>query len=119
LNTDSPRSLVFRSSDSLVLSFPLELTNHVPQRVVVQALIYAAHEQKKRFQVYVTESRPFGLGIKTQAILAKAGIPTQVILDSAVAYIMPKVDLAMVGAEAVCESGGLINFVSIYLSCLS
>jgi len=26
---------------------------------------------------------------------------------------MPKVDLAMVGAEAVCESGGLINFVSI------
>ncbi|GAA5845671.1 hypothetical protein JCM5353_001257 [Sporobolomyces roseus] len=87
---------------------------HSYSRVVVQALIYAAHEQKKRFQVYVTESRPFGLGIKTQAILSKAGIPTQVILDSAVAYIMPKVDLAMVGAEAVCESGGLINFIGGY-----
>jgi translation initiation factor eIF-2B subunit alpha len=82
------------------------------QRVVVQALLYAAQEQKKRFQVYVTESRPFGLGIKTQAILSAAGIPTQVILDSAVAYIMPKCDSCVVGAEAVCESGGLINFVS-------
>ncbi|GAA5882576.1 hypothetical protein JCM16303_002051 [Sporobolomyces ruberrimus] len=87
---------------------------HSYSRVVVQALIYAAQEQKKRFQVYVTESRPFGLGIKTQAILSKAGIPTQVILDSAVAYIMPKVDAAVVGAEAVCESGGLINFIGGY-----
>jgi len=91
-----------------------KLTRSILQRVVVQALLYAAQEQKKRFQVYVTESRPFGLGIKTQAILSKAGIPTQVILDSAVAYIMPKVDAAVVGAEAVCESGGLINFVSLY-----
>ncbi|GAA6060970.1 hypothetical protein JCM10212_006552 [Sporobolomyces blumeae] len=87
---------------------------HSYSRVVVQALLYAAQEQKKRFQVYVTESRPFGLGIKTQAILSQAGIPTQVILDSAVAYIMPKVDLAVVGAEAVCESGGLINFIGGY-----
>ncbi|GAA5947413.1 hypothetical protein JCM3765_001667 [Sporobolomyces pararoseus] len=87
---------------------------HSYSRVVVQALLYAAQEQKKRFQVYVTESRPFGLGIKTQAILSKAGIPTQVILDSAVAYIMPKVDAAVVGAEAVCESGGLINFIGGY-----
>ena len=27
-------------------------------RVVVQALLYAAQVQKKRFNVYVTESRP-------------------------------------------------------------
>ncbi|GAA5931584.1 translation initiation factor eIF2B subunit alpha [Sporobolomyces koalae] len=87
---------------------------HSYSRVVVQALLYAAREQKKRFQVYVTESRPFGLGIKTQAVLSKAGIPAQVILDSAVAYIMPKVDCCVVGAEAVCESGGLINFIGGY-----
>ncbi|GAA5919947.1 hypothetical protein JCM1841_000063 [Sporobolomyces salmonicolor] len=87
---------------------------HSYSRVVVQALLYAAQEQKKRFQVYVTESRPFGLGLKTHAILTAAGIPTQVILDSAVAYIMPKCDLAVVGAEAVCESGGLVNFIGGY-----
>lgn len=99
----------------------------------MQALLNAAQNQKKRFQVYVTESRPvrplesalrrpaahasparpqFGLGLKTHAILTEAGIPCVVVLDSAVAYVMAKCDLAVVGAEAVCESGGLINFVS-------
>ncbi|GAA5992519.1 hypothetical protein JCM10908_000859 [Rhodotorula pacifica] len=84
---------------------------HSYSRVVVQALLNAAQNQKKRFQVYVTESRPFGLGLKTHAILTEAGIPCVVVLDSAVAYIMPKCDMAIVGAEAVCESGGLINFI--------
>ncbi|POY76700.1 hypothetical protein BMF94_0292 [Rhodotorula taiwanensis] len=84
---------------------------HSYSRVVVQALLNAAQNQKKRFQVYVTESRPFGLGLKTHAILTEAGIPCVVVLDSAVAYVMPKCDLAVVGAEAVCESGGLINFI--------
>ncbi|BGP54098.1 translation initiation factor eIF-2B subunit alpha [Rhodotorula sphaerocarpa] len=83
-------------------------------RVVVQALLNAAQNQKKRFQVYVTESRPFGLGLKTHAILTEAGIPCVVVLDSAVAYVMAKCDLAVVGAEAVCESGGLINFIGGY-----
>ncbi|BGP38186.1 translation initiation factor eIF-2B subunit alpha [Rhodotorula kratochvilovae] len=87
---------------------------HSYSRVVNQALVYAAHTQKKRFQVYVTESRPFGLGLKTQAILTKAGIPCVVVLDSAVAYIMAKCDMAVVGAEAVCESGGLVNFIGGY-----
>ncbi|KAK4058599.1 translation initiation factor eIF-2B subunit alpha [Microbotryomycetes sp. JL221] len=86
---------------------------HSYSRVVVQALLYAA-ERKKRFQVYVTESRPFGLGLKTHAILQEAGIPCVVCLDSAVCYIMPKCDMVIVGAEAVCESGGLVNFIGGY-----
>ncbi|KAM0792562.1 hypothetical protein ACM66B_005226 [Microbotryomycetes sp. NB124-2] len=86
---------------------------HSYSRVVVQALLYAA-ERKKRFQVYVTESRPFGLGLKTHAILQEAGIPCVVLLDSAVCYIMPKCDMVIVGAEAVCESGGLVNFIGGY-----
>lgn len=88
------------------------------QRVVVQALIYAAQTEKKRFRVYVTESRPvrqtharasldldrsdmadklatpraqFGLGLKTHALLTAAGIECVVVLDSAVAYVMAKV----------------------------
>ncbi|TNY17034.1 hypothetical protein DMC30DRAFT_406953 [Rhodotorula diobovata] len=87
---------------------------HSYSRVVIQALVYAASTQKKRFQVYVTESRPFGLGLKTQAALTKVGIPCVVVLDSAVAYIMAKCDMAVVGAEAVCESGGLVNFIGGY-----
>ena len=44
--------------------------------------------------------------------LMELGIPTYVILDSAVGYIMEKVDLVIVGAEGVVESGGIINKVS-------
>jgi len=51
---------------------------------------------------------------KTYESLTKAGIPCTVILDSAVAYAMDKVDLVLVGSEAVVESGGLINAVGSY-----
>ncbi len=33
------------------------------------------------------------------------------VLDSAVAYVMDKVDFVLVGSEAVVESGGLVNAV--------
>ena len=98
--------------------------------MVVQALLFAAG-QRKRFQVYVTESRPvsslelggcvgaelasprqFGLGLKTHAVLLENNIESVVVLDSAVSFIMGKVDMCIVGAEAVCESGGLVNYVS-------
>jgi translation initiation factor 2B subunit (eIF-2B alpha/beta/delta family) len=42
-------------------------------------------------------------------MLTAAGIPCTVVLDSAVAYVMDKVDFVLVGSEAVVESGGLIN----------
>lgn len=49
--------------------------------------------------------------IKTAEALALAGIPCSVILDSAVAFVMDRVDFVLVGSEAVVESGGLINAV--------
>jgi translation initiation factor eIF-2B subunit alpha len=51
------------------------------------------------------------ISLKTHEILAAAGIPCTVVLDSAVAYVMDKVDFVLVGSEAVVESGGLINAV--------
>lgn len=47
--------------------------------------------------------------LKTYETLTAAGIPCTVVLDSAVAYVMDKVDFVLVGSEAVVESGGLIN----------
>ena len=52
-----------------------------------------------------------GCRIKTAESLRAAGIPATVVLDSAVAYVMDKVDFVLVGSEAVVESGGLINAV--------
>ncbi|KAF8077975.1 hypothetical protein FPV67DRAFT_1557404 [Lyophyllum atratum] len=85
------------------------ILTHSYSRVVMKTLLLA-HE-KKRISVFVTEARPRGLGIKTAEALTAAGIPSTVILDSAVAYVMEKVDFVLVGSEAVVESGGLINAV--------
>jgi translation initiation factor eIF-2B subunit alpha len=50
-----------------------------------------------------------GFRLKTHQILTQAGIPCTVILDSAIAYILERVDIVLVGTEAVVESGGLVS----------
>ncbi|NXG58308.1 EI2BA factor, partial [Hemiprocne comata] len=90
------------------------ILTHAFSRVVLRVL-EAAVESKKRFSVYVTESQPDQAGqvlvnLQTMAkALRKLNIPVTVILDAAVGYIMEKVDLVLVGAEGVVESGGIIN----------
>jgi len=95
-------ALGFIKDDSVILT-------HSYSRVVMKTLL-RAHE-RKRISVFVTEARPGGLGIKTYEALIAAGIPCTIVLDSAVAYVMDKVDFVLVGSEAVVESGGLINAV--------
>ncbi|CAJ0764579.1 4885_t:CDS:10 [Entrophospora sp. SA101] len=87
---------------------------HGYSRVVMLVLQRAAATHKKRFKVYVTESRPYSSGIKTTKILRKYGIPAIVILDTAAGYIIDKVDAVFVGAEGVVENGGLINAIGTY-----
>ncbi|XP_035690493.1 translation initiation factor eIF-2B subunit alpha-like [Branchiostoma floridae] len=86
---------------------------HSDSRVVLEVLKKAA-SANKRFTVYVTESQPDRSGLKMHNKLVEAGIPSTVILDAAMAYIMEKVDLVMVGAEGVVESGGIINKIGTY-----
>ncbi|KAI0928790.1 hypothetical protein AcW2_004681 [Taiwanofungus camphoratus] len=95
-------TLGFIKDDSVILT-------HSYSRVVMRALLHA--HKTKRISVYVTEARPRGLGLKTYQALTAAGIPCTVVLDSAVAYVMDRVDFVLVGSEAVVESGGLINAV--------
>ncbi|KAH9951327.1 nagb/rpia/CoA transferase-like protein [Amylocystis lapponica] len=95
-------SLGFIKDDSVILT-------HSYSRVVMRALLHA--HKTKRISVYVTEARPRGLGLKTYETLTAVGIPCTVVLDSAVAYVMDRVDFVLVGSEAVVESGGLINAV--------
>uniref|UniRef100_A0A672I0P3 Translation initiation factor eIF2B subunit alpha n=1 Tax=Salarias fasciatus TaxID=181472 RepID=A0A672I0P3_SALFA len=69
-----------------------KILTHSFSRVVLRVLEKAAAE-KKRFSVYVTESQP----------------------DSAHSvYVLEKVDLVIVGAEGVVESGGIINKIGTY-----
>ncbi|WVQ94546.1 hypothetical protein IAU59_001625 [Kwoniella sp. CBS 9459] len=89
------------------------ILTHSYSRTVIQTIL-RAHKQHKRIRVYVTEARPGCLGMRTHQVLTANGIPCTVVLDSAVAYVMERVDMVLVGSEAVVESGGLVSSVGTY-----
>ena len=74
---------------------------------------YAA-SQGKHFEVVVTEGRPATTGSKVAEQLIRSGIPCTLVLDSAIAYKMLDIDLVLVGADGVVESGGIINQIGTY-----
>lgn len=86
------------------------ILTHSYSRVVIQILI-AAHKHNRNIKVFVTEARPNSLGHKTHAQLLEAGVPCQIICDSTAAYMGEKIDFVLVGAEGVCESGGILNAI--------
>ncbi|KAM3259284.1 hypothetical protein ACQJBY_050836 [Aegilops geniculata] len=69
----------------------------------------------KRLLVLCTEGRPpDGAGLRLAGELAAAGVPARVLLDSAVAYSMRQVDVVLVGADLVAETGGVVGAVGTY-----
>lgn len=81
-------------------------------RSVVALLLAAA--KTKHFSVVVAESHPEGDGHQTATQLADAGVPVTVVEDAAVAYAMSRCQMVLCGAEAVLESGGIINKIGTY-----
>ena len=90
-----------------------KILTHSKSRVVLQMLIEAAQTSKKRFHVFVTESYPDQSGVLMRDELVKNNISATLILDSAMGYVMESVDLVLVGAEGVVESGGISNKVPV------
>lgn len=68
-----------------------------------------AWKDGRKFQVFVTETRPRFQGHITARELAKVGIPVTVILDDAVRYFMQRIDKVLVGADAITANGALVN----------
>lgn len=91
----------------------MQILTHSYSRTVIQTIL-RAHKQHKRVSVYVTEARPGCLGLRTHQLLSAAGIPCTVVLDSAVGYVMERVDMVLLGCEAVVESGALVSSVGTY-----
>lgn len=89
------------------------ILTHSRSRVVLQAMLEAA-KANKRFKVYVTMSSPDNSGILMHKQLVAAGVDATLILDAAMGYIMEQVDMVMIGAEGVTESGGIINKIGTY-----
>lgn len=85
---------------------------------VVLALLKRAASEGRDFNVICTEGRPDNTGAEMAKELVPAGIPVTLILDSGVAYMMETVDMVLVGADGVVESGGIINMLGTYQTAL-
>jgi ribose 1,5-bisphosphate isomerase len=73
------------------------------------SIITTAFQDGKDISVIATESRPRRQGLLTIRHLNEFGIPTTLIVDSAVRYYMKEVDKVVVGADAIAVNGALVN----------
>jgi len=82
---------------------------------VVLAVLRIAKEHGRIFNVICTESRPDSMGFRMASdIIKTVGIPCSVIMDSAAAAIMDRIDFILCGSQIICESGGIINKIGTY-----
>ncbi len=80
-------------------------------------VIRAAHEEGKRVEVIVTETRPLLQGARLTAWeLKRDGIPVTLITDNMAGYVMSqgKVDIVLVGADRIAANGDVANKIGTY-----
>lgn len=84
------------------------LLTHCNSTAALSVIIHA-HKQGKDIKVYATETRPKFQGHITVRTLLSEGINVTLIPDSAVRYIMKKVNKVIVGADTVAANGAVVN----------
>jgi methylthioribose-1-phosphate isomerase len=80
-------------------------------------VIRTAHQQGKRFHVLLDETRPRLQGARLSGWeLTEAGIPFEIIADSAAGHFMRtgKVDLVLVGSDRTAANGDVANKIGTY-----
>jgi ribose 1,5-bisphosphate isomerase len=75
----------------------------------VAEILKLAKKNKKRFTVYITETRPFLQGRITAKELSKQGIPVKYFIDSAARQAIKGADMMLIGADAISSTGKVIN----------
>jgi methylthioribose-1-phosphate isomerase len=81
------------------------------------AVLYAAAEQGRRFQVYADETRPLLQGARLTAWeLQQRGIPVTLICDNMAAQVMKegRVQVVVVGADRIAANGDTANKIGTY-----
>ncbi len=81
------------------------------------AMMFWAHEQGRKFQVYADETRPLLQGARLTAWeLQAVGIPVTVICDNMAAHLMRqgRVQLVVVGADRITANGDVANKIGTY-----
>lgn len=80
-------------------------------------VIIKSHQQGKRIQVLVTETRPLCQGARLTAWeLKKEHIPFKLITDSMAGHLMSqtKIDMVIVGADRIARNGDTANKIGTY-----
>ncbi|RKO99705.1 hypothetical protein CXG81DRAFT_14160 [Caulochytrium protostelioides] len=109
--SDETRAAIARHAAKHIIQEDDVVLVHSYSRVVVRALIHARRENT-RFKVIICEGhagRGRALGHATAAELRAHGIPTALIPDTALGYVIDTVSFILVGAEGVVQNGGLVN----------
>jgi ribose 1,5-bisphosphate isomerase len=86
---------------------------HCHSTTIIRTLI-KAKRLGKQLHVTCLETRPLYQGRMSARELCAAGIDTTLAVDSAAASLMSKMDLVLVGADAITAEGDLINKVGTY-----
>jgi len=83
---------------------------------LVEQILIKAKENKKKFKVYNTETRPLFQGRMTSKILLQSKIPTTMVGDSSAGFLISHysgknlmMDKIILGADAILSDGSVIN----------
>jgi translation initiation factor 2B subunit (eIF-2B alpha/beta/delta family) len=69
------------------------------------------HQRNKNIKIVICESRPKFEGRSMAKELADNGISVELITDAVMSLIVPKVDVAIIGADVVLNNGNIVNKV--------
>jgi len=75
----------------------------------VMEILKRAKNQKKKFEVHNTETRPKFQGRITALELSKSGIPITHYVDSAARLAIKKTDIMLIGCDAIDSEGKIYN----------
>ncbi len=81
------------------------------------SIVYEAHKRRKKFKVYVDETRPLLQGARlTTWELKQAGIETVLICDNMAGWLMKqgKINIVFTGADRIAANGDAANKIGTY-----
>lgn len=84
----------------------------------VSHTLLEARQRGLEFRVSVTESRPNNDGLRTARLLTDKGVAVEIGIDVAIREMISKVDLMLVGAEAILSDGSAVCKVGTYPAAL-
>ncbi len=86
-----------------------------------EQILIEAKTQNRDFQVICTETRPKMQGHITAQVLTDAGIPTTMVVDSAMRWVLKnkEVDMIVTGADAITSEGTVLNKIGSRLLALA